>query len=671
MAVMKKKSRNLAKNRDANSERLTRYLERYQTLVQGWSGPHSDYREDNSFYDGNQWDARTLQLRKTANLSCLVYNQMTSKVKYIVNNALKNLPGMKCHPISGGANKNTAQVFDGILKYIQYEYDAPDAFVTALRCAVVGGIGAFRWLPTANAAGESDIEFVRITDPTDIVVDTSAKKVNFSDMDDGFISSWVRKDKLKELYGEEVSFDIPGKAYNSMYQDDQVQLLEYWVKNVETGYVEQYIISGSDILEENISYRGTNIPIGIVTGEEYWVDGKRKFKGIIRDNKDIQRLLNLTKSRSADHIGQSSQAQWLTSSNAMSGYQGVWESSNLSGLPVLPYKATPGEPPPQRIEAPAPPTGYMAVGSEADADLRAAIGIRDPLADVPETQSGKAISLQISQGNIGTYQFFASLKSVIRYCATDLVELIPYYYNYEHIRMIMGNDGNVTAVQIKQQYEENGKQVMHDLAQGKYSVVLSEGADYETQRQEALERILEFVKADPEMMKMYGDIIFNLQDWKGSEEAAARARTLVPPNALAASNASNGDDPAASAQAQAMQLQQQNQQLQQALQQLQQTVQRLDQEQKAKLIEINAKSQADLHMRQLEFQHEIKLKEMDIQGKGTNIAQKGVVDTDLIIQQGDVDQRLTILEGHTDVFHRNMDHELKLQAGAQVPKGAI
>jgi hypothetical protein len=307
----------------------------------------------------------------------------------------------------------------------------------------------------------------------------------------------------------------------------------------------------------------------------------------------------------------------------------------------------------------------MAVGQEADADLRAAIGIRDPLADVPETQSGKAIALQISQGNIGTYQFFASLKSTIRYCATDVVELIPYYYNYEHVRMIMGNDGNVTAVQIKQEYEENGQKVMHDLAAGKYSVVLSEGADYETQRAEALDRITDFIKADPEMMKMYGDMFFNLQDWKGSEEAAARARTLVPPNALAASNATNGDT-TANMQANMSQMQIEMQKMQQALQVTQQKNQELEQQQQAKLIEINAKSQADLHMRQLEFQHELNLKQIDNTAKSTQIAQKGVVDNDLIEKQGQVDTGLSVLDGHTSVFHKQLDHDFAKQTALEL-----
>jgi hypothetical protein len=53
MSVTKTKpkslERNLERKRESNRERLDSILERYHTLVAGWEGSHSDYRDDNRF----------------------------------------------------------------------------------------------------------------------------------------------------------------------------------------------------------------------------------------------------------------------------------------------------------------------------------------------------------------------------------------------------------------------------------------------------------------------------------------------------------------------------------------------------------------------------------------------------------------------------------------------
>jgi hypothetical protein len=156
-------------------------------------------------------------------------------------------------------------------------------------------------------------------------------------------------------------------------------------------------------------------------------------------------------------------------------------------------------------------------------------------------------------------------------------------------------------------------------------------------------------------MQMYGDIFFRLQNWDGAEEMAARARTMIPPAALAASNATNGDDQ--DVQAQMSQLLQKLQQLTQQNQQLQQANQKLEFEKAAKVAEIQERAHADIFKQQKDHEFEASQNAAKLGAASKQIAEKGVVDTDLLQTQGEIDLALETHKGHTSVFHKQLDHD--------------
>jgi hypothetical protein len=605
---------------------------------------HSDYVADHRFADGDQWDDAILKYRESNNLTSLTYNQIPAKRRFIVNNARMNDSAIKCNPVTGGASKNTAKIFDGIIKHIQYKYNAKDAYIMALDCAVVGGLGAWRVMPVQTDDG-FDIEIQRITDPTTVMMDPNSKKQNFSDAEYCFVSSLMSKDDFKLLYPE-AQVDDPKHSTN--FTKDSVQVYEYWCKNHDTNKVEQYIITESEILESNVDYRGKYIPIIFFTGEEIHIEGERWYKGIVRDIKDIQLLLNLTKSRTADYIQRSSNEQWLVAGEQITGHESDWEQSNLNGKPVKIYNPKDGVPPPQRLDAPPPPTGYMQVSQEADADLRAAMGIRDPLAELPDNVATETMQMHVNQGNIGTYAYTDKWNSAKKWTGDILVDLIPHYFSYPHIREIMGTDGNVSTVQLNQPYQENGEQVLHDLSVGAYSVILKEGPSYESRRSEALGKLIEIAKTVPNFWQLYGDIAMQLMDFDGAEDVAARMRASVPPAILAASSASNADSQNAGAQlAHAMQ----------QLHALQQENAQLKQNEAVGVARIREETHGKLALQQNDHAHQLRLEQIRLQGKAAEISDKGTVDRGLIEAQKNADAQLDILDGHIDTFHKQLDHD--------------
>lgn len=660
-----------------NKDRLTEHekiLKRYTLAKNAWSTIFSDYVSDLKFASGDQWDEKVKKERESNNLTALSYNQLPSKINFIVNNARSATPNIKINPVSGEANKNTAKILDGIVKYIQYKYNAKDAYINALDNAVTGGVGAWRInvissnenlyanttatkemeeadeiepvdiaepiAPDDNDDDEFDIEIERILDVTSVLFDPNAKKMNFKDAEYVFVTNWIPKDEFEENYPDAECEGV-GDTGKGMFNKDAVAVLEYWCKNKKTGYVEQYLVTGSEILSHNKHYRGKNLPIVMLTGHELHIEGERKYKGIVRDVKDIQILLNLSKSRTADYIAQASNQQTMVTPEQIAGYEDIWLNGNVNGLAVLPYNQTElGKP--QREQPPAPPAGFMQVSSEADADMRSAIGIRDPMADIPAGNSGKAIQLQISQGNLGTFEFHDHLKSAIKFTGEIIVDLIPWVFKYPHIREIMGLDGQVNTVELNKPYIENGQAVLHDLTKGKYAVTISDGPSYESQRDEASDKLLEIIKAHPEFMQTAGDIVFRNMTFNGADEIADRIKATIPPNILAASNATNGDS---ESQAQMLisqlnQMGQQMQQMQQALEQSQQVIQQLNQEKQCKIVEIQTKAQADAQLRVLDHEHEMEMAKMKLNGASNQIAEKGIVDIEKMNEEFMLERRL-------------------------------
>ena len=651
-------------------------LERFEYAKDAWDNIHQQYREDVRFCNGEQWEDKILRLREQENRSVLTYNKLISNIKYIVNNARMNMPSITCSPYTEGADQNTAKVYDGLIKYILYNSNAKTVFANSLRQSVMGGLGAFRLVVEPDMDGQPDF-FVRgIKDPTTVYIDPDAERFCFEDMKYCFVISWMLKTDFEKKYPDASSTPIDSDS--NWFQKDKVQIAEYWYK--EDGQVKMVIMTANEILESLDNYRPRYIPIVYIVGEEYVIDDVREYKGICRDVKDIQRLLNYAKSETADYLARSAKQQWLISDKQMGVYQDKWNSANIQQYNYLPYEDS-GTGAPTQIQPQVPPTALIQAAQDSDNDMRAAIGIRDPLQDVPQTQSGKAINLQISEGNIGIYNYYDSLKDGILMLGKILVDAIPHYYDDPKIAQIMGEDGQITPAKINQQYIENGQWVEHNLASGKYSVRLSTGPTYESQRAETAERLTDLVQKYPQMMQLAGDLIVKNLNFTGSDELAMRLRAAIPPQVLAASNPTNADQ----APMQLAASQNQLQQLQQQMKQLQMENQVLKQEQQTKLVAEQEKHKMELEAMQLKFQYDMALRQVDAkEDKALDLVKnQDKFAYEVALRQVDSreDQKLELtkmqhdivrdhIDNQTKIFQQQMDHEHDMRkAGINVVVG--
>lgn len=595
---------------------FTEAMERFNLAKEALADIHKKWTEDIKFALLNeQWTAQQLSDRQNEKRTSLVLNKLSPLIRQIVNTSMKNPPAIKVHAISQ-QNKEIATIYDGLVKHIQNESNAEDVYNQTLQDAVAGGIGVFEIIVDES----SEIKIKRIVDPTSVYPDPSSTEMDFSDARWLFHMKKLPKDTFEKLYP---NFDIssidPKKS--DWIEEDSITIAEYWVKK-PNGDVCWYILNGSEVIDSSdsqvdeqglpIPYPGKYIPYCFVVGETVFVEGRRHIKSAIFDSKEYQRTVNYMQSETIDYISKSAKAPWLVSDASILEYQDVWKNSNVKNLPYLPYHD--GKAVPQRMDPPPPPIGYVDSIGRMDMDIKATMGVRDPLQDIPLTQSGKAIQLQMAQSNVATYVWPNHLNIAIKHAGRIIVDLIQYFYNYPHIQQILGIDGQVKSINIKTPYTENGEQKYIDLS-GDYSVTISTGASYVDQRKETMDQLLELAKIDPRILQLAGDIVLRQMDFAESNEIADRFAAVIPPNVLAASQSGNSE-----AQMK-QQLAIQSQKLEQAMQMVQQLTETLNNKSKevqdiqSKLADkseaAQIKAQTDLQKQAMNDQNELQKSQID------------------------------------------------------------
>lgn len=570
-------------------------MDKFESSRDMYSSIHESWREDVEFaLLGRQWDADKERRRKNENRTTKVYNKCSVFVNYVVNQSIKNTPTIKT--ISNGvSNKEVNKIIDGLIKHIQMKSNAETKYNSALQDAVAGGIGILK----VDIDKDNYLCIKHIKDPTNVYPDPEAQESDLSDANWLFYVKELSVSQFNKLYPDADAQDISDKR-GEWFTKDCVQIAEYWEKQ-EDGSVAWYIISGNEILdssfnEEGINeYTGKHIPFAYITGIEVYVSGERHFKSLIRDIKTYQEEYNYIKSEKIDFIANTAKSPFIVADDAIAEYEGQWENANKAHYPYLLYRS--GKEKPQRMDPPAPPSGLIEASNTLEQDMRSAVGIRDPLLDIPASQSGKAIQLQIAQGNIATIVWQDHLNTTIKHVGKILVDLIPTVYNYPHIMQIIGSDNETKQIPIQTMMpnEESGEMESFDLS-GEYDVIISTGPSYADSKAESFEKLIELAKIYPQLMPVAGDLLINTLDIGESGEIAERLRAVMPPQVLKATAQGNKQ----------AQLQVLSQQMEQAMQKIEQMTQIIQQKQmENQQLQSALQSKQELEYNKLQTQKDI------------------------------------------------------------------
>ncbi len=562
--------------------------------------------KDLDFLAGEQWDKVLAEDRIRNRRPVMKFNRLPVYVQSVANEARQNKAQAKFAPSDDDATEETAKVFEGIARHIQYASDANIASENALDYAVGCSFGFYKFL-TDYADDDSDdqeLKMLPVYDPFSVygvlIPSIYGRPVNYA-----FEIEDIPKDQYKRDYPDSslLSTGWDDAKSSGWANEDTVRVAGYWYveetsatsksgRKIKKRAVKFCKMNSSEILPNSkTDWLGSTIPIIPVLGKQMIVKGKPKLFSLIRFQRDPQQLINYGKTRIAETLSTAPISPYIGAVGSFAGREAQWQKINTALQSFVEYNVVDSAgkplPPPQR-QVFEPPIASLSefVAQEVD-DLKAIAGIFDQsLGEGTNDQSGTAIKSRQRQSNATNLHFNDNLERALKAGGKVIAELIPEVYgNGPRIVEILGENEEPDIVKVGQSYQDpSGQSIHHDLSKGKYKLIITVGKSFSSKRQESFEMMSEVVTAHPELMMVVGDIFFKNSDTAGADQMSDRFKRFIQLKNPGIIEDENEPIPP-QAQAKIAQSQQQLQMMHAYAQQQEQEVQKLQQEKQAKIVD--------------------------------------------------------------------------------------
>lgn len=444
-----------------------------------------------------QWPSEIRTDREQGNRPCLTVNKVRQHNLQIINDAKQNKVGVKIRPVGNEATYDSAQIMEGIINHIEYISDAQDAYSTATKFQVEGGIGY--WRIVTDYAGDDtfdqEIYIRRIDDPLSVYMDPDINTISGIDSRFAFIYTDMPKDEFREAYpqyesmagqaalghddfwvtkdhvriceyfrriaktdkmirftdpttGEVVSTRVSSEQFKSLAQELQQAIIDNpdtVEREIYDTTVEWNLIIGDEVAETR-EWKGRYIPIIRAIGEETKIDGKLDRKGHTRALKDPQRIYNYWTSTAVEQVALQTKTPWVAPAQAIEGNEVMWSMANIINYSYLPWNHVDDKgqpiPPPFKAEPPTMAQAYLSGMEISSREMMMASGQYEAnFGEQGNERTGKAINERQRSGERATYHYIDNLAISVRDTGKILIDLIPKIYDTPRVIRIMAASG--------------------------------------------------------------------------------------------------------------------------------------------------------------------------------------------------------------------------------------
>jgi hypothetical protein len=612
---------NGGKAKNSDSEILATARSRLDMAMSATSESREDENDDLKFYAGSpdncwQWPADVLATRgavqgQTINARpTLTINKLPQHVRQVTNDQRQNRPGAKVIPVDDNADIEIADIYNGMIRHIEYISDADVAYDTACENQVAYGEGYIRLLTEYcdDNTFDQDIKIGRIRNSFSVYMDPTMQDPTGADAKYCFVTEDLTRDEYERMYPDSApittlqSLGVGDQSISNWLNEDTIRIADYYYIDYDRATLNLYPgnatafagtpedkqlkafygkplksresdrpkvryckINGYEILEQR-EWVGKWIPVTRIVGNEFEVDGRLYVSGLVRNAKDAQRMYNYWVSQEAEMLALAPKAPFIGYGGQFEGYEDKWKTANTQNWPYLEVNpdVTDGQggvlPLPQRAQPPMASSGLLQAKAGAAEDIKSTTGqYNASLGMGSNERSGKAILARQREGDVGTYHYGDNLARGVRHIARQLIDMIPKIYDTQRIARIIGEDGETKMVKINPDQPQAVNKIMNDQGiviekiynpgVGKYDVVATTGPGYATKRQEALEAMAQLLQGNPQLWSVAGDLFVKNMDWPGAQEMSKRFAKTIDPKLMG----DGEDNPALAAAQQQMQ----------------------------------------------------------------------------------------------------------------------
>ena len=460
-------------------------------------------------------------------------DRLNAQVRQLVNAQRDGRPAVLVHACNSEADKDVANIYQGIIRHIEYESSGDLAYDEGSEWQIRAGLGFWRITTDYEDPLSMDQRLMleSINNPLNVLIDPTFKQIDGSDIGYAFVCEVLTEDEFKETYPDSEIANSSSSIWRSYARTlpdwfegkgKSVLVVEYWCKEYKTETLYQlkdrsgvkgsdmpkdkslwadmlltdvdgkpisretqiptikcYKLNGIEILEEK-EWLGNYIPIIPIFGE-CLLDTQtnlRLWSGIVRNGKESQMMLNVAKTSMVELIAKMPKAQFMGPRGFMGNRKNDWAQMNVSSPVGIEYEIVDDQghelTEPKQLLAEPPIQGVMAFIQTVENDLKAESQMYDPSLGnkMSEEQSGIAIKHLQSAAAISNFHFSDNEKRAIRLTARMFVELIPKYYRQEKVMRIIGVDDKPSLVTINGTEESSAKNITKDGIAKIYNVTV-------------------------------------------------------------------------------------------------------------------------------------------------------------------------------------------------------
>ncbi len=633
--------------------------------------------EDLKFIKGDQWSSADATQRAAEARPCITENRLPTFSAQITNDQRQNRPSINISPMGSRASKKDAKILRGMIRAIERDSNADVAYDTGFQNAVHNGWGY--WEIATEYESEKSFNKVivvrQISNSFNVYLDPSRTPFML-DAGWGFISEMIDREEFTRDYPDAdpmqwVETGV-GEEDKDWITQDRVRIANYYYMDYEERYLvmlDNGFTGWEDELDDLIAEKvkqgklkeidrrcvqtkklkyckmtavevleshdcdGQYVPIIECIGTFLNINGKQVKKGIVRDAKGPQKMINYFATLETEHVALAPKAPWIMEEGQVEGHEQKWKDANRKSYAYLLYKAQSiggkPAPPPQRQQFQGAPQGILEAKRGTIEALKAVTGIRfdATMSERMLDESGKAIRELNNNANLGAYHYIDNFARALKNTGIVMVDMIPYTYDTRRIISILDDSGSEDHIEIYPAMDKAHDEVPYQAPEnpsgkinrfnpkvGRYQVTVTIGPSYATKRTENMDSLLEFARAVPEARQLIMDLIAKYSDWEGAEELANRLAKAVDPKFL------TPDREDMSPQTQAL-LQSLHQQVQQANNVIGQMQQALQNEQKNRDV-IEHKTVADFIAKQTATEKKFDIEMAKLGAKFDEIQQK-------------------------------------------------
>jgi hypothetical protein len=482
---------------------------------------------------------------------------------------------IRISPAGGDATKDTAKVYDGLVRNIESMSDAGSTYNCSGREIVTSGLSGWRVVQdyVDDDTFDQDLLIKKVGNWVDRVWFGPHEEQDASDATMCWVLTGMGLEEFKVKYpkrSQSASMDGDRRGNAYYYRNDLIMVGEFLYITDSTR--ELVLMSNSKVYEVDDDFKKVADELQILGVTEVrrrkrayhkvytrkfdangWIEKARatifenwipvipcyaNFKvfedkviywGVVEKMMDAQRVFNYSLSREIEEGALAPrQKYWMTEAQT-AGHEAELATMNTNSDPVQMYNPDPEAPgaPLQSGGAMINP-GLRTISDTMQTIVGQSAGMfAANMGDNPNLQSGVAIQALQDRGDTGNNKYITAREVAQRQTARILVNAIPRVYEPSRQVRLLKEDGSMDMVVIGEQVPDMQTQTMvtlNDLTSGTYDVVVSSGPSFKNRQNETVTALTEVGKIDPSVIELGGDILLGNIPSPGMDDLAARKR---------------------------------------------------------------------------------------------------------------------------------------------------